>query len=55
MKNTLGFNSRLDEIEQISELKDAAMGLTQTEPQNEKKIKESEDTFLGAKSSRITL
>ena len=40
LKNTLqGFNIRIDEVEeQISELEDKTMKLTQTEQQNEKRI-----------------
>ena len=47
LKNTLdGLNSRLDEVKaQISELKDKAMEITQTEQQNGKRIFKREDTL----------
>lgn len=40
-----GFNNKLDKAEQISELEDKAMKLSQTEKQNEKTIKKSEHTL----------
>ena len=46
LKNTLeGFNSRLAEIEQINDLEDKAIQLTQTEERNLKRIKKSRYTL----------
>ena len=43
MKNTVGGSSRLDDTEQISNLEDRIMVITQSEQQKEKRILKNED------------